>query len=167
MTLRVPGVDPPLLPGILRDEADRAELMKNDVFISYAAPDISAAEAIVAALEATRLCCFFAPRDIPAGMERAAAIIDAIFETKLFLLLFSDHANHAIQMSRELQLVHDRHITVLPVRLDASTPNAEIEFFLKRQVVFNASEPPIEQHLGALVEMVRARLGTEPLRRPA
>ena len=167
MTLRFPGVDPSLYPGIRQKETDRAELMKNDVFISYATADIGAASQNVAALETSKLRCFIAARDIPEGMEWAAAIIDAIFETKLFLLLFSDNANRSIQMARELQLVQDRHIAILPVRLDGSSANPSIEFFLKRQAVFNASQPPFERHLAPMVNVVQARLGGEPARRPA
>lgn len=139
--------------------------MKNDVFISYASDDRSAAEAIVAALEASHLRCFIAPRDIPAGMDRSAAIIDAIFETRLFLLVHSVHANRSPQMARELQLVHDRHISVFAVRLDDSEAHANIEFFLRRQGAFRAI--PLQAHLPCLVAAVQARLGDQPLRRPA
>ena len=101
-----------------------------------------------------------AQRDIPAGMDRAAAIIDAIWETRLFLLLHSLHANHSLQMARELQLVQDRHIGVLPVRLDDSAANSRIEFILKRQTVFHAA--PLDGRLTALVDAVHTRLGDRP-----
>jgi len=164
MTLRFPGTDSPFYPGLPQDEADRAALMKNDVFISYTADDIGAAEAIVAALEASRLRCFIAPRDLPPHMEWATAIIDAIFETRLFLLLFSANANGSLQMARELQIVQDRHIRVFPVRLDESPANPTIEFFLKRQGYF-AALPPLDDHLPALVDMVHAGLGNRTQRR--
>ena len=163
MTLRFPSVATPPLPGPAREEADRA--MKNDIFISYASNDMAAAEAIVAALEASNLPCFMAPRDIPAGMDRAAAIIDAIFETRLFLLIHSVHANRSPQMARELRLVHDRHIGVFPVRLDDSPAHANIEFFLRRQDAFRAI--PLQAHLPCLLAAVQARLGDQALRRPA
>ena len=159
MTLRFSSVASPHLPGLFPEEADKAALMKNDVFISHTPNDIHAAEAIVAALEASRLRCFIAPRDIPAGMEWAAAIIDAIFETRLFLLLHSASANQSHQMARELQLVHDRHIGIFPVRLDDSPANPNIEFFLKRQSVFHAT--PFADRLPELVEAVHIRLGDQ------
>ena len=155
MTLRFSSVASPLLPGLLQDEAEA--LMKNDVFISHAADDTATAETIAAALEAANLRCFLPPRDIPAGMERATAIVDAICETKLFLLLYSQSANQSLQMTRELQLVHDRHIGVFPVRLDESQANPDIEFFLKRQEIFQAA--PLDDRLSALVDAVHARLG--------
>lgn len=163
MTLRFPSLASPPLPDQTQQEAEK--VMKNDVFISHAVHDAGAAEAIVAALEAANLRCFMAPRDIPAGMDRAAAIIDAIFETRLFLLIHSLHANRSPQMAREVQLVHDRHIAVFPVRLDDSAANANIEFFLKRQSVFRAI--PLERHLPCLTAAVEARLGDQPFRRPA
>lgn len=154
MTLRFPNMAPPLLPGPAGEDADR--MMKNDVFISHAAHDLGAAEAIAAALENSNLRCFLTLRDVPAGMDRAAAIIDAIFETRLFLLVHSLHANRSPQMAREVQLVHDRHIAVFPLRLDDSPANANIEFFLRRQSVFCAV--PLEPNLPRLVSAVEARL---------
>lgn len=166
MMLRVPDVDPSFVTGLLRDEADRAVLMKNDVFISYTSLDVGAAEAIVAALEGAGLRCFIAPRDIPAGIERATAIIDAIFETKLFLLLYSAHANQSLQMVRELQLAHDRHIGIFPVRLDKSLAIPGIDFAMRRQGSFEAF-PLLADHMPRLLEAVQARLGTGSRRRPA
>ena len=157
MTLRFPGVTSPLLPGLLQDEEEEAKLMKNDVFISYAREDAAAAEAIVAALEAAKMRCFMAPRDIPPGMAWAAAVIDAICETRLFLLLHSAHANRSLQMARELQLVHDRHIGVFAVRLDDSPVAPNIDLFLGRQNVFHAV--PLAPRLEGLVRAVAARVG--------
>jgi hypothetical protein len=165
MTLRFPSVTSPPLPGLFQGEEDEAKLMKNDVFVSYAGENAGAAEIIVAALEAVKLRCFMAPRDIPPGMERAAAIVDAICETRLFLLLHSAHANRSLQMARELQLVHDRHIGVFAVRLDDSQAAPNIDFFLRRQSVFHAV--PLALRLEGLVCAVAARLGSQPQRRPA
>ncbi|HXS06827.1 MAG TPA: toll/interleukin-1 receptor domain-containing protein [Rhizomicrobium sp.] len=161
MMLRVPDVDPSFVTGLLRDEADRAALMKNDVFISYASSDIGAAEAIVTALEGAGLRCFMAPRDIPAGIDRATAIVDAIFETKLFLLLYSAHANQSQQLMRELQLAQDRHIGIFPVRLDKSLAVSGIDLVMRRQSAFDAF-PPLADHLSRLVEAIQARLGSGP-----
>jgi hypothetical protein len=65
-------------------------------------------------------------------------------------------------MARELQLVHDRHIPIFPLRLDDSPAAPNIDFFLKRQAVFAAM--PLEARLAALVDAVHARLGTGSLR---
>ena len=155
MTLRFPSQPPSSGPFL-----DGADSLKNDIFISHAVPDAGAAETIAAALGASKLRCFMTHRDIPAGMDRAAAIIDAIWETKLFLLLHSAHANSSLQMARELQLVQDRHIGVLAARLDDSIAAPKIEFVLKRQTVFHAV--PLGQRLAALVDAVHARLGDRP-----
>jgi hypothetical protein len=151
-------MDPSFISGLLRNEADRAALMKNDVFISYTSLDIGAAEAIVAALERAGLRCFMAPRDIPAGIERATAIIDAIFEAKLFLLLHSVHANQSLQMMRELQLAQDRHIGILSVRLDDSLAIPGIDLVMRRQGSFDAY-PPLADRMPGLLEAVQARTG--------
>lgn len=63
--------------------------MVNDVFVSYASKDKHIADAIVAALEARRVYCWIAPRDVPAGSEWAASIIDAISAGRAMIVVLS------------------------------------------------------------------------------
>lgn len=157
MTVPIPGVGSPPLSGYAPDEADGAEVMKRDVFISYSPDDKREAEEIVATLEGADVSCWIAPRDIPHGMEWPAPIIDAIFEAKLFLLVLSQSANRSAQMRREAQLAHDRHLPVLTVKIDGSEAEGGPGFPSRRQRLFVAA--PLKPHLPRLVEEVRMLLG--------
>ena len=63
--------------------------MPHDVFISYASKDKAIADAVCARLEQASLKCWIAPRDILPGEEYASAIIGAIVEVKILILVLS------------------------------------------------------------------------------
>src|SRR5580765_2948442 len=67
--------------------------MAHDVFVSYSTHDKPTADAVVARLEAARLRCWIAPRDILPGMEWGEAIIDGIHRSRIMVLVFSSSAN--------------------------------------------------------------------------
>ncbi|HUS85568.1 MAG TPA: toll/interleukin-1 receptor domain-containing protein, partial [Anaerolineales bacterium] len=64
--------------------------MSQDVFISYSSEDKIVADAVVAALENRGIRCWYAPRDIKAGTDWGESITDAISESALMLLIFSE-----------------------------------------------------------------------------
>ncbi|HEY7088711.1 MAG TPA: toll/interleukin-1 receptor domain-containing protein, partial [Tepidisphaeraceae bacterium] len=64
-------------------------LPDRDVFISYSSRDKNVADAIVANLEAKKLRCWIAPRDILPGKQWAGAILDGISDTRVMVLIFS------------------------------------------------------------------------------
>jgi TIR domain-containing protein len=62
--------------------------MAHDVFISYSSEDKPTADAICATLEGQGIRCRIAPRDILAGIDWSAAIIDAIAESHVLVLVY-------------------------------------------------------------------------------
>jgi hypothetical protein len=63
--------------------------MAHDVFISYSARDKTVADAMCGALELRRIRRWIAPRDVLPGKEWGAAIIEAIQNSRMFVLIFS------------------------------------------------------------------------------
>jgi len=51
--------------------AGRMTLMAHDVFLSYSSQDKPIADAVCAALEAKKIRCWIAPRDVLAGVPMA------------------------------------------------------------------------------------------------
>ena len=66
--------------------------MARDVFISYAHLDGAIADRLRALLEENGLSCWIAPRDIVPGMTWADAIVEALQQSKIMVLVFSRHA---------------------------------------------------------------------------
>jgi len=67
--------------------------MAHDAFISYSSKDKPAADAVCATLESRGIRCWIAPRDVLPGEEYAAALVNAIHESRLLVLVFSAGAN--------------------------------------------------------------------------
>jgi hypothetical protein len=67
--------------------------MAHDVFVSHSVKDKRVAEAIVARLEADLVRCWVAPRDVVPGADWGESIINAIENSRIMILIFSENAN--------------------------------------------------------------------------
>ena len=67
--------------------------MKYDVFISYSTLDQKVVEGVCAHLEQHKIRCFVAYRDIPRGVPWARAIVEALDESRMMLVVFSGNFN--------------------------------------------------------------------------
>jgi TIR domain len=67
--------------------------MKRRVFISHSSQDKKIADAVCNFLEKHGVLCWIAPRDVTPGKNYGAAIIDAISECELFVLILSSLSN--------------------------------------------------------------------------
>ena len=132
--------------------------MAHDVFISYAAQDEHTADAVCATLEAQRIRCWIAPRDVMPGVSYAEALIDAISESRLMVLVFSSHSNSSPQVMREVERAASKGIAILPFRIEDVAPSKFMEFFLSTPHWLDALTPPLEKHLGHLAETVKLLL---------
>lgn len=136
--------------------------MTHAVFISYAAEDKRAAEAVLRALEGEGIKCWIAPRDVPLGANYEEAIVDAICASRLMVLILSAHSNKSPHVKREIQnaCLEDSPTQILPVRVDAVPLNKALRYYLSSLQWLDASAPPFEEHIPELVSNVRARLST-------
>jgi hypothetical protein len=136
-------------------------MMQFDAFISYSSHDKTAADAACAVLEGAGIRCWIAPRDIMAGGEYGAAIIDAIDRCKVMVLIFSSSANESQQIRREIERAVSKGVAIVPVRIEEVVPTKSMEYFLGAIHWLDALTPPIERHLQKLGDTVRAILAVE------
>jgi hypothetical protein len=137
----------------------------HDVFISYAAEDKTIADAVCAVLEQRSIRCWIAPRDVSAGADYASAIVDAIREAKVLVLVFSSHANESPHVRREVERAVSNGIAILPFRIEDVLPSPSLEYFISDSHWLDALTPPVEAHLENLAEttaFVVARSGAPP-----
>lgn len=135
--------------------------MTFDAFISYSSKDKVAADATCAVLEGAGVRCWIAPRDIHAGAEYGAAIIDAIDRCHVMILVFSSSANESRQIHREIERAVSKGIPILPVRIEEVAPTKSMEYFLGAIHWLDALSPPLEAHLQQLAGTVKAMLTIE------
>lgn len=101
-----------------------------DVFISHSSIDKAVADKLCEELEARGLKCWIAPRDIAAGSEWAAAISDAISETKVMLLIYSHHSSQSTQVPKEINLAESWGKIVIPYKIDDAQLEGVFAYFL-------------------------------------
>ena len=136
--------------------------MSHDAFISYSSRDKAVADAACAALEASGVRCWIAPRDIMPGAEWGEAIIDAINQCRAFILIFSANANESPQIRREVERAVSKGIAIIPVRIQDIAPARSLEYFIGTVHWLDALTPPLEAHLRRLVETVKTLLQIDP-----
>jgi ABC-type amino acid transport substrate-binding protein len=139
--------------------------MAHEVFISYCSEDKNIADAVCAGLEAEKIACWIAPRDVPLGTQYGAAIIDAINETRIMVVIFSSHANQSRHVSNEIERAVSNGDAVIPFRIEDVLPSKDIEFFVSSWHWLDAMTPPVEGHVARLATAVKAILG-RPLEKP-
>jgi hypothetical protein len=130
----------------------------HDVFISYASRDKPVADAVCAALEGRGIRCWIAPRDILPGLDWGAAIIGAITDCRVMILVFSSHANRSPQISREVERAVSKGITIIPLRIEDVPPAKSLEYFISTPHWLDALSRPIERHLDPLADTVQLLL---------
>jgi TIR domain/Beta xylosidase C-terminal Concanavalin A-like domain len=135
--------------------------MSHDVFICHSSKDATLANAICARLEANRIRCWIAPRDVVPGVEYAQSIIEAIGTTRLTVLVFSENANRSPHVHRELERTASHGIPILPFRVEDVVPAPSVEYFISDAHWLDALTPPMEKHLDYLVGTVRLILDRE------
>jgi hypothetical protein len=141
--------------------------MAHDVFICHAHDDKPVADAACASLEARKIRCWIAPRDVSPGRDYAEAIVDAIGATQVVVLVFSEAANRSPHVKREIERAVSRGLPILPVRVDDAVPSASLEYFISGAHWLDAMTPPLEAHLARLADTVATLLGREAERAAA
>lgn len=132
--------------------------MAHDVFVSYAHQDRTVANAVCATLEGHGIRCWIAPRDILPGSDWGEAIIDALKEAKIMILVFSSGSNESEQIKREVERAVHQGIAVVPFRIEDVLPNKTLEYFISTQHWLDALTPPLEDHLAHLAETITVLL---------
>jgi hypothetical protein len=128
------------------------------VFISYAGEDTAVAESVCVALEESAIPCWIAPRDIRPGAEYGEAIVEAIRNARILVLVFSAFANASVQVRREVERAVSNNLVVIPFRIEELPPSNALEYFLSATHWLDAFPGPPEDHLPFLVESVTANL---------
>ncbi len=140
--------------------------MPHDVFISYSSQDKTVADATCAALEAQKLRCWIAPRDVLAGTEWANEIVKAINGCRAMVLVFSANANTSPDIGSEVHLAFSRGIPIVSLRIENVVPEGAMEYRLSKTHWLDALTPPIEMRIGELVESVRRLLARDSTKVP-
>lgn len=135
--------------------------MSQDVFISYSSEDKIVADAVVAALENRGIRCWYAPRDIKAGTDWGESITNAISESSLMLLIFSESSNRSKRVLDEIYYSISEGKTILPFRIENLDPSGAMRLHLSSRHWLDAYDPSWEAHINKLIDTVTSNLEKE------
>ncbi|MFC2022968.1 toll/interleukin-1 receptor domain-containing protein [Chloroflexota bacterium] len=135
--------------------------MAHDVFITYSSRDTVIAEAVCAAFESRHIKCWIAPRDVLPGTEWAEAIVDALDESYVLVLVLSSSSNTSPQVLREVGRAANKSIPIIPIRIDDVIPSKSMDFFVSSHHWLDAQTGPLEKHLERLTETAQQILDKE------
>lgn len=122
--------------------------MSAKIFISFASQDHRVAMTLCQALESRGFNCWVSSRDIEPGENFQVAIVRAIRQAKIMLLVFTANSNRSEEMNKELALASQSKLIVVPLRIEDVTPNEAFayEFATRQWIDFFADwEFAIEQ----------------------
>jgi hypothetical protein len=129
--------------------------MAHDVFISYSVKDATAAQMICAALESNGIPCWIGPRDVPAGGNYADSITQAIRQSKAMLLVFSEHADASVHVTREVDAAVNLRMPLIPVRIADVAPGDAMKYFLSLTQWLDAFDHPLDHYKDQIVTNTR------------
>ena len=136
-------------------------VMAKQVFISYSSKDGKIAASICGALEARGHQCWMSSRDVRPGENFQGAIVRAIREAGVMVMVFSSNANNSNEIKKEMALASQSGLMVIPVRTEDVLPSEDFTYELAtRQWIdmFNNWELAIEQ-LGRQIDVAVQREG--------
>ena len=90
-----------------------------------------------------------------AGKNYGVAIVDAIDECDVFVLILSGESNKSGQVVREAERAANSNSVIIPLRVEPVQPSRDLEFYVSSSHWLDASERPLEKHLDALVDAIK------------
>jgi hypothetical protein len=88
-------------------------------------------------------------------MEWGEAIIDAIEQCRIMVLVFTANANASPQIRREIERAVNRGVAILPLRMEDVLPGKALEYFIGNVHWLDALTQPFEAHLKNLAGTIR------------
>ena len=139
--------------------------MKRTVFISHSSADKDIADRACAYLERNGVPCWIAPRDVTPGKNYGAAIVDAIDECRVFVLILSSRSNKSRQVVREVERAASSDSVILPFRIEDVMPSRELAFYVSAAHWLDAAKYNVDEQfdelLAAIQDWQKAALGSE------
>ncbi len=133
--------------------------MSHEVFISYCSEDKNVADAVCTGIEAGKVRCWIAPRDVAPGANWAGSIIRGITESKIMVVIFSRYTNSSRHVMNEIERAVSHDVTIIPFRIENVAPSVDLELFISSCHWLDALTPPLEAKIGELVQAVQRVLG--------
>jgi hypothetical protein len=128
------------------------------VFVSYASQDAAVANAVVENIEQHGIKCWIAPRDATPGSQCAEETAVAIDDTKVLVLVLSEHAVASPHVGREVERVASKRRRIIGLRTDSAPLTRSFEYFLSESQWIHVAALGLPAALTKLTQSVEQRL---------
>lgn len=129
--------------------------MDHQVFISFSSKDIKLAEKIYGRLVKNEISCWISSKDIPAGADYQACIVEAISQATIVVLIFSTNANSSNEIAKELSLASKK--ILIPTRIEDVLPQGAFEYQLSNRQFIDLFDD-FDSRLDELAERIKNAL---------
>ncbi len=131
----------------------------HQAFISHSTKDQKFAQAMCQALEQAGVKAWIAPRDIPAAAEYDDALVDAIEQTEIVVLVLSEAAKASRHVKTEIALAQEEGKKFIPIRLEKVLPTKSMRYAIGTAQYLDAFNQPQEEVGRQLATAARRLLG--------
>ncbi len=138
--------------------------MTQQVFISYSnenETDRQVADRIYNTLKARGIPCWVAHRDIAAGQNWPDEISKAISNSRVMIVVLSEHTQKSRYVGREVTQAADENLTIIPFCIEKVSLSGGLKLLLSNCQWINAYPHLQDKDLEQLVETLQKYLGIE------
>jgi TolB-like protein len=136
------------------EKPDDTAADQHRLFVSYASQDGETANLVCASLETAGYVCWIAPRDVNPGSRYADAIVGAINDASVFVLVLSKNAVASAHVAREVERAASKHKRIIALRVQTVQLSRELEYFLSSSQWIDVSAMGMSAALAKLVAAV-------------
>jgi predicted ATPase len=104
--------------------------MSAAVFISHSSADKGLSDDIRSDLEARGVTCWIASRDVPPGANFGEAIIRAMSQARVMVLVLSRNADRSDEIKKEVVLAGQKGVIIIPLRVENVSPTGALQYEL-------------------------------------
>ncbi len=153
-------------------QAPKPSLPKShEIFVSHAKEDRAFVGTVVAAIEGIGFPCWVSYRDIPAGEPSwAGAIAGAVAQSRLVVVVVSQHAIASKQVLREVTIADDENIPFIPFCVDEAPLSYDFKYFFSTAQRLEAGQLSKSEALDLLMANIKQRasaIAPHPVNRSA
>lgn len=130
-----------------------------DIFVSFSSKDIKIGEQLFYKLHDHELNPWISSRKIQAGEDYSLKILDAIDNSKLFILLISIESTKSRHVKAELERAFSKEREIFPIRLDNSEIPKSWEYFLSTSQWIDVDGLSTKKWINEMIEIFKEKFG--------
>jgi len=138
-------------------------IQNKKIFISYSDNDQSKAVKVCEVLESSGFGCWLSYRDTIPGKSFLENIIEAISNSALIIVLYSEKAHSEKRVVQEAELAFDTGIPIIPLRIENVEVRGVMKFVLGTFYWIEAFEKPFEEYFPQIISAVNQFCGIKKM----